>query len=151
MLFRSCPPRRPHYSPTEKAALVAFLKTLTDTIITTDARWSNPFRECSSHNSFTVTSCGNYVWNGTTYTSSGNYTWSYLNATGCPSVDTLHLTVKNKPLAPASITIAQVTNTCSNRIYRYTAPVLTSETSLYTAATGYSWTMPTRPVGSTGV
>ena len=39
----SCPPRRPHFTPVEKAALVAFLKTLTDTIITTDERWSNPF------------------------------------------------------------------------------------------------------------
>lgn len=39
----TCPPRRPHYTPTEKAALVAFLKTLTDTVITTDVRWSNPF------------------------------------------------------------------------------------------------------------
>ncbi len=39
----TCPPRRPHFTPDEKAALVAFLKTLTDTIITTDERWSNPF------------------------------------------------------------------------------------------------------------
>lgn len=39
----TCPPRRPHYSPQEKAALLAFLKTLTDTVITTDPRWSNPF------------------------------------------------------------------------------------------------------------
>ncbi len=39
----TCPPRKPHFSSIEKAALVAFLKTLTDTIITTDKRWSNPF------------------------------------------------------------------------------------------------------------
>ena len=39
----TCPPRRPHYSAQEKAALLAFLKTLTDTSITTDPRWSNPF------------------------------------------------------------------------------------------------------------
>lgn len=35
--------RRPHYSDSEKHALLAFLNTLTDTLITTDPRWSNPF------------------------------------------------------------------------------------------------------------
>ena len=147
----TCPPRRPHFTPTEKAALVAFLKTLTDTAITTDSRWSNPFKECSTHNSFAATSCGSYLWNGVTYTTSGTYTRSYLNSTGCPSVDTLRLTIKNKPLPPSSITIALVSNVCSNRIYRYTAPALTAETSGNVAATGYNWTMPTGPVGSTGV
>lgn len=39
----TCPPRRPHYTATEKAALVAFLRTLTDTVLTTDIRWSNPY------------------------------------------------------------------------------------------------------------
>jgi hypothetical protein len=63
----------------------------------------------------------------------------------------LHLTIKNKPLPPASITIALVSNTCSNRIYRYTAPALTAETAGNVAASGYNWTMPTGPVGSTGV
>jgi cytochrome c peroxidase len=147
----TCPPRRPHFTPTEKAALVAFLKTLTDTIILTDPRWSNPFRECSTNNAFTVTSCGSYVWNGVTYSASGNYLRSYLNSNGCPSVDTLHLTVTNKPLPPASITMALVSNTCNARIYRYTAPLLTTATSTTVAATGYSWTMPTGPVGTTGV
>ncbi|MES2620859.1 MAG: cytochrome c peroxidase [Bacteroidota bacterium] len=36
-------PKRPHYSASEKNALKAFLLTLTDTLITTDERWSNPF------------------------------------------------------------------------------------------------------------
>ncbi|MFM9026905.1 MAG: T9SS type A sorting domain-containing protein [Bacteroidota bacterium] len=147
----TCPPRRPHFSPTEKAALVAFLKTLTDTLITTDPRWSNPFQECSTHNAITVTSCGSYSWNGVTYTSSGHYLRSYLNANGCPSVDTLHLTIKNKPLPPASITMTLVSNTCGARIYRYTAPVLTVATTNTVDATGYNWSMPTGPVGSTGV
>jgi cytochrome c peroxidase len=35
--------RRPHYSDSEKHALLAFLNTLTDTLMTTDPRWSNPF------------------------------------------------------------------------------------------------------------
>lgn len=39
----TCPPRKPHYSIEEKAALVAFLKTLTDTTILSDERWSDPF------------------------------------------------------------------------------------------------------------
>lgn len=39
----TCPPRTIHYNAAEKKALVAFLKTLTDTIITTDTRWSDPF------------------------------------------------------------------------------------------------------------
>lgn len=39
----TCPPRKPHFSPAEKQALIAFLKTMTDTVITTDVRWSDPF------------------------------------------------------------------------------------------------------------
>lgn len=39
----TCPPRRPHFTATEKAALVAFLRTLTDTVLNTDIRWSNPY------------------------------------------------------------------------------------------------------------
>jgi cytochrome c peroxidase len=42
----TCAPRKIQYTTEEKSALLAFLKTLTDTIITTDARWSNPF--CTS-------------------------------------------------------------------------------------------------------
>lgn len=42
----TCPPRIPHFTVAEKQALVAFLKTLTDTSATTDPRWSNPF--CST-------------------------------------------------------------------------------------------------------
>lgn len=147
----TCPPRQPHYTATEKAALVAFLKTLTDTLITTDARWSNPFVECSTHNSFTVEACGSYSWNGVTYNSSGNYLRNYLNTNGCPSVDTLHLTVRNKPLQPSSIIVRQLTNNCGNRIYRYTAPILPAASGTNVAATGYSWTLPTGPIGSTGV
>lgn len=42
----TCPPRHPNFTVTEKQALVAFLKTLTDTSATTDPKWSNPF--CST-------------------------------------------------------------------------------------------------------
>lgn len=147
----TCPPRRPHFTATEKAALVAFLKTLTDTLILTDQRWSNPFRECSTHNSYNVTSCGSYSWGGAVYTATGTYTRSYLNATGCPSVDTLHLIVRNKPLPPTFISTTLVINQCGYRVYRYTTSALTFATNTLAAANGYQWTLPTGPVGSTGV
>jgi cytochrome c peroxidase len=38
-------PQRLHLSPADRAALVAFLMTLTDRRLTTDARFSNPFRD----------------------------------------------------------------------------------------------------------
>lgn len=37
-------PRRPNLTAEERAALVAFLGTLTDPVLATDPRWSNPFR-----------------------------------------------------------------------------------------------------------
>ena len=46
----TCPPRKLKYTAEEKAALVAFLKTLTDTVLTTDARWSDPFCKTSDKN-----------------------------------------------------------------------------------------------------
>ena len=42
-LRRSGRPIRPAFTDDERAALVAFLRTLTDTTITTDPRWSDPF------------------------------------------------------------------------------------------------------------
>ena len=59
--------------------------------------------------------------------------------------------MRNRPLAPTSIGIKQVSNVCGNRIYRYTAPLLPAATANNVAASGYQWTMPTGPVGSTGV
>ena len=41
----------------------------------------------------TEAACESYTWHGTTYTASGEYTYPYTNADGCPSVDTLKLTV----------------------------------------------------------
>lgn len=37
-------PRRPNFTPQERAALVAFLGTLSDPVLATDPRWANPFR-----------------------------------------------------------------------------------------------------------
>ena len=53
---------------------------------------------------------------------------------------------------PSTITITAVqTNVCNNRIYRYRAPALTGATATTSAATGYQWTLPIGPVGSTGI
>jgi cytochrome c peroxidase len=190
----TCPPRRPHFSPAEKAALVAFLHTLTDTVITTDVRWSNPFT-CGTHNAIRITACDQYTWNGTVYRSSGVYVRSYVNSGGCPSADTLHLTINTgtrqgirisacgsyvwngttytnsgtyvrnytnsngcnstdtlyltiTPLATITstpiVTQTLVSNECGARIYRYTA-------SLVSGATGYAWTIPASVGGVPGV
>lgn len=50
----TCPPRVIHYSPEEKAALLAFLKTMTDTLLTTDVRWSNPFCKTTNNSNYNL-------------------------------------------------------------------------------------------------
>ena len=50
-----------------------------------------------SHEVETVTACGSFYWHGTTYTASGTHTYDYINADGCPSTDTLHLTIIPMP------------------------------------------------------
>ncbi|WP_298395115.1 LamG-like jellyroll fold domain-containing protein, partial [Flavobacterium sp.] len=51
----------------------------------------------SSTSSETITACNTYTWpeNGVTYTSSGVYTNTTTNASGCPNVATLNLTIQN--------------------------------------------------------
>ncbi|MBR1516993.1 MAG: hypothetical protein IJ620_02460, partial [Bacteroidales bacterium] len=46
-----------------------------------------------TYNSETVSQSGAYTWHGTPYAASGTYTYAYTDASGCPSVDTLHLTI----------------------------------------------------------
>jgi hypothetical protein len=58
--------------------------------------------------------------------------------------------VLNAPAAPASITIALVSDVCGARVYRYTAPVLPLATTTAGVATGYDWMMPFGAVGATG-
>lgn len=48
-------PVRLNFSVAQKAALVAFLKTLTDNTIATEPRWSNPFLPCNADLSLTGT------------------------------------------------------------------------------------------------
>ena len=61
-----------------------------------------------TNNAFTETVCDSYTWNnnGTSndYTVTGVYTNSYTNEAGCPSVDTLYLTVKTKSTKTVAIT-----------------------------------------------
>ncbi|MBR0054654.1 MAG: gliding motility-associated C-terminal domain-containing protein, partial [Bacteroidales bacterium] len=49
-----------------------------------------------THNVTTETACESYTWTdgtGETYTTTGTYTYDYTNELGCPSTDTLHLTI----------------------------------------------------------
>jgi hypothetical protein len=52
----------------------------------------------NSNTGYDVTACDSYTWglNNQTYTTSGDYTRAYTATNGCPSVDTLHLTVNYK-------------------------------------------------------
>ena len=61
-------------------------------------------------------------------------------------------TILNPPAAPTSIIIQQVLpDSCGSRRYRYLAPNLPVATTTSGAASGYSWSLPTGFVGSTGV
>ncbi|MCR4816826.1 MAG: T9SS type A sorting domain-containing protein, partial [Bacteroidales bacterium] len=48
--------------------------------------------------------CDSYTWNGTPYTTSGTYTYAYNATNGCPSVDTLNLTVNNSTTGSENVT-----------------------------------------------
>jgi hypothetical protein len=60
----------------------------------------------ASNNSFIITSCDEYTWpsNGQTYTTSGTYTRTYTNGLGCPSTDTLSLTINNHTDSTETVT-----------------------------------------------
>jgi hypothetical protein len=50
----------------------------------------------NTNQGYTVAQCNSYTWtdgSGLNYTTSGNYTHNYNALNGCPSVDTLHLTI----------------------------------------------------------
>ena len=50
----------------------------------------------ATNNAYTEVACNTYTWtegDGNTYTTSGTYTNDYINAAGCASTDTLHLTI----------------------------------------------------------
>ena len=47
-----------------------------------------------THNVFTMDTCDTYTWHGETYTTSCVKTYEYENSVGCPSTDTLKLTIR---------------------------------------------------------
>ncbi|MBR1792124.1 MAG: hypothetical protein IJ764_00585 [Bacteroidales bacterium] len=59
----------------------------------------------SSYHTETQSVTGQYTWHGTIYTESNTYTHEYNNTEGCPSVDTLHLTVSTAGTLPGEFTI----------------------------------------------
>ena len=58
----------------------------------------------SIHDSYIVSACDRYSWHGTEYVTSGTYSYGYTNSEGCPSADTLHLTIHNGDTVTDSIT-----------------------------------------------
>ena len=50
----------------------------------------------TTNNAETVVACHAYNWHGTDYSTSGDKFYAYTNNDGCPSVDTLHLTINNQ-------------------------------------------------------
>jgi hypothetical protein len=79
-----------------------------------------------SVNEITVNSNSSYSWHGASYTSSGNYTWTGINAVGCDSVVTLHLTIN----CPPSYSVDTVTSLGS----------YTWNGTTYTSSGNYIWT-----------
>ena len=78
-----------------------------------------------------------YQWNWMSISSSGYFNDTLINAVGCDSIITLHLTIVNgnPPAAPSSITQTLISNTCFGRIYRYKASITNN-------AQGYKWIIP---------
>jgi hypothetical protein len=70
---------------------------------------------------------------------------------GATKATKLTNTLLGAPLAPATITIATVSDICGARVYRYTAPALAIATTTAGAANGYLWHMPKGTLGLTGV
>jgi hypothetical protein len=70
---------------------------------------------------------------------------------GAAKATKLTNTLLGAPLAPATVTIATVSDICGARVYRYTAPALPIATTTAGAANGYLWHMPTGTLGLTGV
>jgi hypothetical protein len=70
---------------------------------------------------------------------------------GATKATKLTNTLLGAPLAPATVTIATVSDICGARVYRYTAPALPIATTTAGAANGYLWHMPKGTLGLTGV
>ena len=69
---------------------------------------------------------------------------------GAAKATKLTNTLLGAPLAPATVTIATVSDICGARVYRYTAPALPIATTTAGEAKGYLWSMPIGTLGVTG-
>jgi len=69
---------------------------------------------------------------------------------GATKATKLTNTLLGAPLAPATVTIATVSDICGARVYRYTAPALPIATTTAGEAKGYLWSLPIGTLGLTG-
>ena len=60
----------------------------------------------STHNVLKASATGLYNWNGKAYANSGTYTYSYTNGQGCPSVDTLKVTINTVGSLPGVFSVS---------------------------------------------
>jgi hypothetical protein len=56
-----------------------------------------------SVNTISIDTTAAFDWNGMTYTTSGNYSWTGINAAGCDSIVTLHLTIVGSSISDTAI------------------------------------------------
>ena len=84
-----------------------------DSIVTLNLTINN-----GTHNVVTQTACKSYIWNGTAYTTSGTKLYNYINENGCPSTDTLHLTI-NSVNATVSVSGSTLTANLSGGNYQW--------------------------------
>jgi hypothetical protein len=89
----------------------------------------------------TATACGSFIWYGNTYTSSATPTHTFTNVSGCDSVVTLHLTIKQPTTSTETI------SSCGS--YNWNGNTYTS--GMGASAILAKWTIPTAIAsGTTG-
>jgi len=70
-----------------------------------------------TYNTMTETACDTYSWNSTTFTTSGIYTYEYTNEAGCPSVDTLNITINHPETSEFTIETSDSCYEWNEQIY----------------------------------
>ena len=56
-----------------------------------------------SANTISIDTAAPFYWNGTTYATSGNYSWTGINAAGCDSLVTLHLSIAGSSMPDTAV------------------------------------------------